>query len=315
LKIKIFFILFLLTQQIVSAKGDSLGIYVHTHKLTLTPNYGYTNMFLKIYGEKTSIQYSPSASHSIGLEATYKWLGIGFGIGVFDDENNELQNKLVNYDFRFDFFFRRFFINSNFQYFKGFSVKDPPQNLTPEQSQNITPNMELTNIGLNFIYAFNKNFSFKAIYKNSERLKYSRGSFLVGLTQFYTRLSSKTTFYPDEILSDLKIKNYSSYGKFYSIFLDVGYQYAFVRKRWYVAPILIVGGGTQYQNYIYKEIIHKSTFKAAYKYIINIPMGYNGDKFFYGLTFNFDNNRMLIENARMQLQLTSFKLFFGMRFL
>lgn len=305
----------MLTHQIVSAKGDSLSIYVHTQKLTLTPNYGYTNMFLKIYGERTSIQYRPSANHSIGLEATYKWLGIGLGVGVFDDESNEFQNKLVNYDFRFDFFFRRFFINSNFQYFKGFSIKDPPDNLTPEQSERITPNMELTNIGANFIYAFNKNFSFKAIYKNSERLNYSRGSFLIGISQFYTRLSSKSTFYPDEILSKLKIKTYSSYGKFYSVFLDVGYQYAFVRKHWYIAPVLIVGGGTQYQNYIYQETIHKSTFQLAYKYIVNVPMGYNGDKFFYGLTFNFDNNRMLIENARMQLQLTSFKLFVGMRFL
>lgn len=297
------------------AQEDSLGITKYRQRLTIIPNYKYTGMFLKIYGEKTSIQYKPNSSHSIGLEGSYKWLGFGLGYGIFDDAKNELETKLVNYDFRFDFFFRRILINSNFQYFKGFSIKDPPKNISPEREAMLTPNMTLNNIGVNVIYAFNPIFSFKAIYKNSERLNYGRGSFLSGITQYYTRLSSKSSFYPDEVISDLKIYNYSSYGKFYSVFLDFGYQYVWAHNNWYFAPMIIVGGGTQYQNYIYKETIHRQEFKLAYKYILNIPIGYNGETFFYGITFNFDNNRMLIERARMQLEFSSLKIFIGMRFL
>ena len=312
---KVLLILLIFLQLLSFSQKDSLGIYKFPNKLTFVPNYKYTSMYLKIFGKKTSILYKPESSHSIGIEGTYKWIGLGFGVGVFNDTDKQIQSKLINYDIRLDFFFRSFFATTNFQFFKGFSVNDLPDSFTTEQIEALTPNMELINVGINTIYAFNKEFSFKAIYKNDERLKYSRGSFLTGISQFYTRLSSKTSFYPDEILSTLKIKTYSSFGKFYSAFLDFGYQYAWIRKNWYIAPVAILGAGAQYQNYIYNETIYKKDVKFAYKYIINIPIGYNGDKYFYGLTFNFDNNKMQIENANMQLQLTSFKLFFGMRLL
>lgn len=297
------------------AQKDSLGIYQHQQKLIIIPQYNYTSMYLKIFGKKESIQYRPRQSQSVGLEVSYKWLGVGLSYGIFDDSNNALENKIVNYDFRFDFFFKRFFINSNFQYFKGFSIQDPPEGFSTEEIEKLNPNLELSNIGINMIYALNKNYSFKAIYKNNGRLNSSRGTFLGGLSQYYTRLSSKTSFYPDEILKLTKIKTYSSFGKFYSIFLVLGYQYAFIYKKWYIAPSAIIGSGTQYQNYIYNENIYRKEFQFAYKYIINIPFGYNGDKYFYGLTYNYDNNRMLIENARMNMQFSSLKVFFGMRFL
>ena len=295
------------------SQSDSLDIQKFSNKVTVVPNYSYSNMYLKIFGKKTNIQYRPEGNHSVGLEASYKWLGLGFGLSVFDDTDNEWIAREVSYDIRVDIHARRLFVGSNFQYFRGFSIKDIPDNIPQDKVEEIRPNMDLINFGMNAIYAFNKKFSFRAIYKNDERMSQSRGSFLAGISQFYTRISSKSSFFPDELVTDDRIRNYSSFGKFYSVFADLGYQYAFVYKNWYAAPSFILGGGTQYQNYIYNQNIYKKEFRLALKYIISIPIGYNGDQFFYGVNFNYDYNRMQLNHARMQLQLTSLRVFFGMR--
>ena len=310
--LRLFIILFFIfcSKYSVFGQSDSLNITSFPQKLTLVPFYQKTGMFLKFKGETESLSYEPNSQNSIGMELRYKSLGIILAYGIMEDENDIFAAKVVNYDFRLNFFYRRFLITSNFQFFKGFSISnDIPE---PIDENEIVPNLRMFNLGVNVFFAINPEFSFTAVFKNDERIESSRSSIIGGVSQIYTQLRAKASVYPDRTKTET---HGDGLGNFYSVFLAGGYQYAFVYKKWYFAPLGIIGAGFQRQSYSYRNISEKKEYNPAYKYILNVPLGYNGNKFFVGLNYSIDSSQMLFEASKMRMKYTSIILSLGMRFL
>ena len=309
-KVIIIFLFIIFSQLFALGQNDSLNITCFPEKITIVPFYQKTGMFLKFKGDTESLSYQPNSQNSIGIELRYKSLGIVLAYGVFEDENDIFAAKVVNYDFRFNFFYRRILITSNFQFYKGFSISaDVDESINTD---NLTPNLRMFNLGVNVFVALNQNFSFTAVYKNDERIESSRGSIIGGLSQIFTQLRAKSSVYPDSIRTET---HGDGLGNFYSLFMAGGYQYAFVYKRWYFAPLGIIGAGLQRQYYSYRDINEKTEYNPAYKYILNIPFGYNGDKFFVGINYSIDSSQMLFESSKMRMKYSSIVLSLGMRFL
>ena len=309
-KLLIIILLIIISKQSAFGQNDSLHITSFPQKFTIVPFYQKTGMFLKFKGETESLSYEPNSQNSIGIELRYKSLGIVLAYGILEDENDIFAAKVVNYDFRFNFFYRRILITSNFQFYKGFSISADAEK--PINEDEITPNLRMFNLGVNVFFAVNPNFSFTAVYKNDERIESSRGSIIGGISQIYTQLRAKSSVYPDSTQTQT---HGDGLGNFYSIFMAGGYQYAFVYKKWYLAPLGIIGAGLQRQSYSYRKVNEKIEYNPAYKYILNIPFGYNGDKFFVGLNYSIDSSQMLFESSKMRMKYSSIILSLGMRFL
>ena len=310
LKLLIIILLIFFSKSFVFGQSDSLDITLFPQKLTAVPFYQKTGMFLKFKGESESLSYEPNSQNSIGIELRYKSLGFSLAYGILEDENDIFAAKVVNYDFRFNFSYRRILITNNFQFYKGFSISADIDR--PINEDEITPNLRMFNLGINVFFAVNPNFSFTAVFKNDERIESSRGSVIGGISQIYTRLQAKSSIYPDSTSTET---HGDGVGNFYSIFMAGGYQYALVYKKWYLAPLAIIGAGIQRQSYSYRELNEKTEYNPAYKYILNIPFGYNGDKFFGRLNYSIDSSQMLLEESKMRMKYTSIMLSLGMRFL
>jgi hypothetical protein len=175
------------------------------------------------------------------------------------------------------------------------------------------PNLFLLNGGLSFYYAINPKYSFEAIYQLSERLLKSRGSLALGTTQFYQYLNSSSSFYPEEFLSRIMV--YKSWGHFFAMTIDAGYQYTFVWRKWYLAPFAVAGIGAQYQNYLYKNTLKQKDVKPAYNLSASLPLGYNGDRIYGGFQASYNKHIIKVNEADMRLQMWSLRLFVGWRFL
>ena len=312
ISLKIYGVLIILygLQNYSYAQKDSIGIKPFSQKITIIPFYNKSGMFLRISKKNNSTAFEPNSQNTIGLELRYKSLGLSLAFGILDEENDVFKAKLVNYDFRFNFFYRRLLISSSFQFYKGFSVDK--NDVAIEDVEQVVPDLRMFNLAINTLYAFNKNYSFNAVFKNTERLLYSRGSFIGGFSQIYTQLKAKSSIYPDDV--DTEEYDSDGIGRFYSAFLTGGYQYAFIYKKWYIAPLFVAGFGFQYQYYINENQENKASVNPAYKYIFNLPFGFNGDKVFFGINYSVDNSQMLFEASKMRLKSSSIIAFIGLRF-
>ena len=64
-----------------------------------------------------------------------------------------------------------------------------------------------------------------------------------------------------------------------------------------------------------KDIDNKTDYNPAYKYIINSPLEYNGNKVFFGLNYSVDNSQILFKSSKMRIKFSSIIIFIGLRFL
>jgi hypothetical protein len=294
-----------------SSAVDS-NFFVFDNKYTVMPYYTTTKLSLDLRG-RYQILYRPDKGQDVGLYVAYKKMGFGFGFGVFDDWVKEPENKVRFYDFRLNYYGRQIGASGQFQFYKSFKVEEAGD----VETQNDTtifqsrPDQKLNSIGLNIYYNFNKNHSLKAIYSHTERQKKGNGAFLLGLSQAYTYLQADNSYFTGTSDNNIDYR----YTKLLSITPILGYQYTFIYKHYYVAPLLLVGVGVQFQKYKGRLGITGTDSRIMKKYIINIPFGYNGDKLFCGFVFKNDYASSNLESLSIHFNLLSYSLFVGFRFL
>ena len=296
-----------------SSEDDSLYFKEYNNKITIKTDFLIKNLVLTI-SAKDKIVYKPGQGYIAGLYGAYKKIGMGFGISVFDEPQNELDSKSKLYDFRMNYFGRRLGVDGMFQYYRGFTVDEISDNLADSLIDKARPNQKLNSIGLNFYYSFNPNHSFKAIYNHTERQLRSNGAFLLGLSQTMTYIQTDEYFFPNELLNAYNIENKTRFANLYSIAPVIGYQYTLIYKKFYFSPLLIIGAGAQFQKYSYEENSLKRDVRLNTRALLHLPLGYNGEKIFFGIVYKYDYSKVKIETATLHYNLPSFDVFFGMRF-
>ena len=314
--IKIFFILALTIVQSTSSFSQSNGdeyfeIYDNTY--TVMPYYTLSKLKLNLSG-KYDISYRPDKSSDIGLYGAYKKFGFGIGIGVLDGITGEETDKVRFYDFRLNYYGRRIGVDGHFQFYRSFNVEGSSEELPDSAITTDRANQKLNNIGINIYYNFNEKHSFKAVYSHTERQLKSNGAFLLGLSHVYTYLQADGTYFADDIKSQYDVNDYTRQTKLFSVIPIVGYQYTVVYKRFYFSPLLLVGAGAQFQKYPNAADDIEFDIKLVKKIVANIPIGYNGDKFFYGFIFKSDFLKSNIKTLNLNFTLLSYNLFVGYRF-
>ena len=294
---------------------DSLYFQTINSKFIVKPNTVLQSYRLNIHSKNFKMIYKPDNSLNVGVNLTYKKIGIGLAYNFLNQDESILDKKTTFYDIRLNYFSRHLVINTYYDYYKGFSIDELPEEFVDDaRIDKAQPNLKLIAIGANVFYAFSNKYSFKAVYSYTEIQKNSAGSFLLGLSQFYTLLYSKKTIIPDTIAQKYKIPIRSDFGKFYTLLPTLGYTYTFVKGAFYTGLTLAVGGGTQWQRYKVGKI-KQNDFDWAYKYYTVVKIGHNATHWFYGASYNLDNNTAFIDKAVINFKYNQLMFFIGYRWL
>ena len=310
-----FFWIFIILQTNKLCAQDSLYFQPINNKFIIKPNTVLQSYKLNIHNKSFLLAYKPSNSLNIGSYFSYKKIGLGIGYNLLNQDESILDKKTTFYDIRLNYFSRHLALNLYYDYYKGFSINELPEEFSNDNKiEKIQPNLKLISVGINTLYAFSKKNSFKAIYNDAEIQKKSTGSFILGISQFYTLLFSKKTIIPDAIAEKYKIPIRSNFGKFYTILPNIGYNYTFVKNAFYSNIMFAVGGGTQWQRYKIAKI-KQNDFNWAYKYYSVLKIGYNTPHWFYGASFSLDNNTAFINNAYLNFKYKQMIFFVGYRWL
>ena len=297
------------------SKEDSLFIY-RPSKVVITPNVLFQDLELRINGAHSSIvSFEPGQTVSAGVTLSYKWFVGSLYYGVYNELEDDLKDKSAYLDFRFNFTKRRGGLDVYIQWYKGFSIKEPPRNSEGSLVDFSNPNLDLMNSGFNFYYSLNKEHSVQSVYKYNELQKKSGGTFLVGLSHHYTRLRFSNSIFPDDIVNEIEMLGERNDGKFLALIPTVGYQFNLVKNKFNISPTLQLGLGLQHQSYMSDAKGDFNGFNRAIKFNFNMPIGVNNLNNYYGIVGRYDKSIFYLERGiDIHFNLISIKAFFGFRF-
>lgn len=287
---------------------------VFSNKYTVMPYFTSSNLKLNLTG-KYDISYSPDKSNDIGLYGAYKKFGFGVGIGALEGVRGKSDSRVRFYDFRLNYYGRRIGVDGQFQFYRSFNIKETTNTIPDSILSETRFDQKLNNVGINVYYNFNEEHSFKAIFSHTERQLKSNGAFLLGLSHVYTYLQADGSYFDEEVKVQYGIGDYTRQTKLFSILPIVGYQYTLVYKKFYFSPLLLIGAGVQFQKYpnAIDDVIFDA--KLVKKLVASLPIGYNGDKYFYGFIFKNDYLKSNLKTLDLRFNLLSYSLFFGFRFM
>ncbi len=195
------------------------------------------------------------------------------------DEDIRKRGRTNLDDYRFNFVYDRFLVAINYSNYKGLYLESSP---SPHV---LYPNMKLSNLGINFIYALNpERFSLPAMLDQNQRQEVSGGSWI--LASSYEELSmdnngdlilpvnGSSPFKKDQSMTGTKFKTLNFYG-------GGGYSFVF-RQAWFISGYALLGMGIQRSNVKASGGDYKQ-WEVSHKGVVSIATGYNGLKYFSGL--------------------------------
>ncbi len=200
------------------------------------------------------------------------------------------------------------------QNYSGFYVADPNKLITTDDEFAKRPDIEMVNNGINAIYILNHNtFSLRSAYNFSERQLKSKGSFVI------TGSLNNVRVHADSSILGSRYQNFFSVDPFHvlrytTLSMAPGYTYSLVYRSFFLNTTLALGPA---HHWIYYKPANSS---GQYDMAINtfadirISIGYNGQRFFSGMSYVTKSRDILIDDLRFTSNSSVFKILVGYRF-
>jgi hypothetical protein len=264
-------------------------------------------------GENEKVRYKPNTSFSVGLgvylfEVTAE---ISFAVPI-NEKNKTTFGTTDARDFHANFLGNNWGVDVFRQKYNGFYFADP--NSSSPDAIIKRPDVELVNTGINGIYAFSKkNFSLRAAYNYSERQLKSGGSVIVTgnlntFRLFADSVVSSNQASPSSSGSDLQVM------RFTTLSLAGGYSYTLIYHSFFLNGALSIGPA---HNWIlYSEPGGEDNYDVSINTFsdVRVSVGYNGDRFFGGLSLVTQSRNIRFDDIRFSNTNTLAKLLIGYRF-
>lgn len=263
-------------------------------------------------GDNDKIKYKPNNSFSLGfgvyLFEVAAELSFALPIG---DKSEAAYGSTDAREFHANFIGRNWGVDIFRQKYSGFYFNDPSGNSGVVIKR---PDIDLTNTGVNGIYAFNKNkFSLKSAYNFSERQLKSGGSIILTGNLNTFRLSADSVILTRSYNqinndSDLLLMRYTT------ISVAGGYTYTLVHRSFFLNGALSIGPA---HNWIlYSQPGGDENYDIAVNTYsdIRVAIGYNGDRIFGGMSLVTQSRYIRFDDIRFANTNTFVKLMIGYRF-
>lgn len=269
-----------------------------------------TNDAKKTYNFKAN--HSVSAGFNINLFDVN--LGIAFGIPL-EVESEQLYGKSDVQDLQLIAIGRQWFADMYFQKYHGFYVQYPELVVPRGQPFPQRPDLTTQNFGMSFTYIFNhEKFSLRAPYLFSERQKVGKGSFLFSYVLSSFTLQADSSLIPSSRWLEWGAGAAVNDVRFTSLGFAPGYSYTFVVKKFFLNLTLALGPAHYWVRY--KELTGqaKNDIRIDFYSLGRIGIGYNGDRFFSGLSFTTQSRNVTYEQTTFQNAIATVRIVAGYRF-
>jgi Domain of unknown function (DUF4421) len=271
-------------------------------------------------GERRHISYLPNVIGTIGVGAVFKRVAVNVGFRLAEESPQNLRRQQERgssryFDLQINRFGRKLGFDIHYQDYNGYYMSNPDQ-VYPNWNASIfphRPDLDLFNFSTNIYYIFNnEKFSYRASHVHDEQQKRSAGSFILTGSFTYSELFADSSLVPLALSADYGPG--FSQGVFYSVALVPGYAHTFVLGKFYFNLSGSASLGIQRQRYHLSDEPFKRGVAPLAKFIGRTALGYNGDKFFSGITFYLDTQTVRMDRIMYGTNITSATLLFGYRF-
>lgn len=302
------------TANAASDRVDPLAQYFLTGQLV----FGISGFSLNLQNQDQTkkIEFDPNLVTTIGVGLSFKdYIGVtaSFHAGPETDPVN--RGHTAYDDFHFDFDFKNFLVEAQYQRYKGLYVSNT-SDIDPTLRSNILePNMSMQNILLAFTYVFNpKNFSIQAALSRTERQIHSGGSWLLGALGTQTTIENSEGLLPTQIRSSFGADQNITKDRSRTLMVTGGYAYTAVLTDKFATTLLgdlgYGWGDSSFTDPIGTTNLNYSSNTLGLKLVI----AYNGDLLISGISIEAQTVFSQTNSIRINSAPVLSQIFFGSRY-
>lgn len=255
---------------------------------------------------------------TFGIDFNYAGLfALGVGASNVNATAEELQarGRTEGSHFRFRFPWRSIYVETAYNRLTGFHSARNENSTDSQTGYEQYPSLKSESFAIRVIYAFkSERYSLASVFDQTEIQNKSGGSFLMGLSTHWTRLTSDISFIPTQIRPTLATESEVTNANFAALSVLVGYghQFRFFTSGYAFGQALVGGGvqrgtaGTATAQYTARDL--------ASSVRVDFGIGSNGLNYVYGLLASITTNTNLTERTSYEFSDNQVRLFFGKRF-
>ncbi len=300
--------------------ADTTEVYFedvsHLLSVRLYPLAKINSLELKV--PDGTIYLQPNGTGSLGFGFNYKWLGLGFSVGLPASKKSIGQKgETGRFDLQVSYFGERLAADGFIQQYKGYYMANP-SDFIPWDHPNypVARDLWVFSFGGSMHYIFNsEKLSIKAAYLRNQIQKMNAGSFALGMFLYQDRVGSEQGFVPPELpvllQQSVDLKEFDAI----TAGISPGYIYTFVLQGNFFLN-LTVFPGIGYRRFDLKTLDghHRTIHTLGVQLLARSSIGYEFKHFYMGLTMsvilrNFSYTVSEINMGTGQVSLT-----FGKRF-
>ena len=258
------------------------------HSITTRGFLGTKPNEFKLEDNRTSglLSYRVATAPRFGGGISYKWFS--FASSLFKiNEPNENQKGITNqFDLQWNFFMRLLSIDLRIQRHEGYYLENSSVIKNWDQTKDdLYQRFDLitASVGGNIRYNFNyQKYSPRAIFTQTERQLKSAGSPSFGFRWNFLSVKSDSSIVPENIESTFA--NFNLNQLFFSdIGFGLGYDYTFIRDKWFFNIGLM--GFVVHQNVnFYESGMLKKQIGLQVNFQTRTALGYSNDNMYIGFT-------------------------------
>ncbi|HTF17959.1 MAG TPA: DUF4421 family protein [Chryseolinea sp.] len=261
--------------------------------------------------------YRPNRPYSFGMGVYLFELVLELaGSLPVSSHSEEIYGESRARDLQLNIFGKKWGLDLYRQKYEGFYIVDPNKAVPADTPFPQRPDIYTRNLYGTVSYTFNnKKFSLRSAYNFTERQLKSSGSFLLfgSLNGFKTRGDSALLGpeYQSKFGTDAKIMEIRST----HLGVAPAYSYSLIHsKGFFINGLFALGPASNWIKYKSEGGGELEDLKFSYFYVARIAMGYNGDKFFTGVSYGGQSTNARFESVRLRSSTGTLKILVGIRF-
>ena len=266
--------------------------------------------------EKKSYTFKANHAYSIGVNLNLFDVNLGIVFSVpIDTKSEQIYGESDVTDLQLTAIGRQWFADVYYQKYNGFYIQSPDVVVPQGQPFPQRPDLITRNLGMSFAYVFkNDKFSLRAPYLFSERQKVSKGSLLFSYVLSSFAMEADSSLIPSTKWTEWGPGAEVNQVRFTSLGIAPGYSHTVVAYKFFLNMTLIFGPAHYWVTY--KDLLkpEKNDIRIDFYSLGRIGVGYNGDRFFGGISLTSQSRNVIYERTTFQNTIGVIRLVAGFRF-
>jgi hypothetical protein len=269
------------------------------------------------------LDYQTNDPLAFGIGIDYKWFTFEYTTKMPWTKPDDSKGKVDNFGIGFGLTYRRLAFRNFFERNKGYFLNNTdawlPSIANSPNPYYLRPDIETHTYFSSLNYTFNyKHFSNNAALWQLERQKKRAGSLVLGLSYIFNSFYADSSIVPTTGI-DTFPRNNNTYFSLNAIGVNTGFVGTlpfFKSKKWFLSGALIPGISYQFGHLTIEDLgAVKAKKLIGVQSEFRIAVGYNGDKYYAGLSYRaYGNVNAVNKQDPMNITNTFGRVYFGYRF-